>query len=275
MAPSRARAVAAATPGFLPTPLGEADDILQLFLISTDEHVPVSVEKDAKIRTAMLLATYRNARVVETIFLRGGPHPQVRLADDTDYHWNVIIGINERIKNYIDGSAAETLPTDDEIHGLGVNLFNAIFPGTVRRLYDVARVDRAQAGKRLDIMITSMINWVADKPWEFAFDPNRQSFLATEAVNFTRNVLTAVPADEPPSHPGKPLRILVVVAQPIGLGLLSADEELKRGEPRLSNTARRGPCRGGVHDARPHRGSARPPAPAGYRRPALHRSRRI
>jgi len=275
MAPSRARAVAAATPGFLPTPLGEADDILQLFLISTDEHVPVSVEKDAKIRTAMLLATYRNARVVETIFLRGGPHPQVRLADDTDYHWNVIIGINERIKNYIDGSAAETLPADDEIHGLGVNLFNAIFPGTVRRLYDVARVDRARAGKRLDIMITSMINWVADKPWEFAFDPNRQSFLATEAVNFTRNVLTAVPADEPPSHPGKPLRILVVVAQPIGLGLLSADEELKRGEPRLSNTARRGPCRGGVHDARPHRGSARPPAPAGYRRPALHRSRRI
>src|ERR1035438_9953167 len=137
----------------------------------------------------------------------------------------LIIGINERIKDYVDGKAGVTLPNADELHELGVNLFNATFPGAVRRLYDVARVDRARAGQRLDIVITSMINWVADKPWEFAYDPSRQSFLATEAVNFTRNVLTAVPAEEPVSHPARPLRILVVVAQPIGLGLLSAEEE--------------------------------------------------
>jgi hypothetical protein len=102
-----------------------------------------------------------------------------------------------------------------------------MLPGGVRRLYDVARIDRARSSdrRRLDIVITSVINWVADKPWEFAYDSNRQSFLATEAVNFTRNVLTAVPAEEFAAHPGKPLHILVVVAQPIGMGLLSAPEE--------------------------------------------------
>jgi hypothetical protein len=229
MAPSRAREAAAATPGFLPTPLAEADDVLQLFLISTEGHLPAQVLKSAKDRSAILLATYRNARVVKTIYLSAAP-PKRRAAavsdEDSESHWKCITDINDRIKDYVDGKAKAELPDDTDIHQLGENLFNALFPGSVRRLYDVARVDRARAGKRLDIVVTSMINWVADKPWEFAYDPNRQSFLATEAVNFTRNVLTAVPADEPPSHPGKALRILVVVAQPIGLGLLSAEEEL-------------------------------------------------
>ncbi len=216
---------ASAVPDFGLAPLGEADDVLQLFLISSDEHLPQDAVKTSEIRTAILLATYRNARVVETIFLRGGPHASVAGSpDDIEYHWQKIIGIDEKIKGYVDGKTP-ALPGADELHELGVNLFNAMFPGTVRRLYDVARVDRARAGKRLDIVMTSMVNWVADKPWEFAYDPSRQSFLATEAVNFTRNVLTAVPADEFVSHLNRPLHILIVVAQPIGLGLLSVDQE--------------------------------------------------
>ncbi|HYX54359.1 MAG TPA: CHAT domain-containing protein [Candidatus Limnocylindrales bacterium] len=222
--------------GFLPTALNEADNILQLFLISPDDHLPADAAKLTKGRTAILLATYRNARVVETIYLRRpkklkatkneGDETSEADPGATDYHWNKIIGINESIKSYVDGGG-QGLPSEDDLLDLGVNLFNAMFPGSVRRLYDVARVDRERAAdhRRLDIVITSMINWVADKPWEFAYDPNRQSFLATEAANFTRNVLTAVPADEFQAHPGKPLRILVVVAQPVGMGLLSAGEE--------------------------------------------------
>jgi len=213
---------------FLPAKIGEADDILHLFLISPDEHLPPEVVKNAQYRTAILLGTFRNARVVETIFLRGA-HKAREAAGPKDspiedLHWHRIIAANERIKNYVDGKAGVTLPTGEELHGLGLDLFNAMFPGTVRRLYDVARVARGQMGQRLDIVITSMINWVADKPWEFAYDPSRQSFLATEDVNFTRNVLTGVPAEEPAARSG-PLRILVVVAQPVGLGLLSAEEE--------------------------------------------------
>lgn len=221
--------------GFLPTALNEADNILQLFLISPDDYLPPEAAKVSEGRTAILLATYRNARVVETIYLRrprgAKPPPAAEEnwpADDSDtYHWNKIIGTNEQIKNYVDGKADAKPPTEDQLLDLGVNLFNAMLPGTVRRLYDVARIDRARAvdRRRLDIVITSMINWVADKPWEFAYDPNRETFLATEAVNFTRNVLTAVPAEEFVPHPDKPLRMLVVVAQPVGMALLSAAEE--------------------------------------------------
>jgi hypothetical protein len=227
--------------GFLPTALNEADNILQLFLISPDDHIPPEAAKVADGQTAILLATYRNARVVETIYLHRPKGAKAQPAtgsipaadgappaDDSDtYHWNKIIGTNEQIKNYVDGKADAKPPTEEQLLDLGVNLFNAMFPGTVKRLYDVARIDRARAAdrRRLDIVLTSMINWVADKPWEFAYDPNRESFLATEAVNFTRNVLTAVPAEEFVPHPGKPLRMLVVVAQPVGMALLSAAEE--------------------------------------------------
>lgn len=226
VAPSRASESASA-PGFHPTPLAEADDVLHLFLISPNEGASPGAGPGA----AILLATYRNARVVETISLSAeaaaaGAEPKESL------RWEQIGQVNDRIRQYVDGAKGVALPTGDELHRLGVNLFNAMFPASVRRMYDVARVDRGRSGQRLDIVITSMINSVADKPWEFAYDPSRQSFLATEAVNFTRNVLTAVPAEEPLAHPGRPLRILVVVAQPIGLGMLSADQEervLRRG----------------------------------------------
>ncbi|HEY7514466.1 MAG TPA: CHAT domain-containing protein, partial [Vicinamibacteria bacterium] len=96
-------------------------------------------------------------------------------------------------------------------------------PGEARRLYDVAR--SLMSGRRLDIIFTSMIDWVADKPWEFAFDPGRRAFLATEEINFLRNVLTSVPADELPPVP-HPFRVLVAVAQPLGTAPLSSKEEV-------------------------------------------------
>ena len=34
------------------------------------------------------------------------------------------------------------------------------------------------------------IPWLSEKPWEFAHDPARQGFLATEEMHFERNVLT-------------------------------------------------------------------------------------
>ena len=37
-----------------------------------------------------------------------------------------------------------------------------------------------QDGRRLNVVFTSMIDWIADKPWEFAYDPSRKNFLAVE-----------------------------------------------------------------------------------------------
>jgi CHAT domain-containing protein len=69
-----------------------------------------------------------------------------------------------------------------------------------------------------------MLDWVADKPWELAFDPSRREFLAASSVNFVRNAFTAVPADAPARGRGR-LRILVAVAQPRAAAPLSGRAE--------------------------------------------------
>ena len=103
----------------------------------------------------------------------------------------------------------------------GEQLFDTLFQGDVRRLYDEART---RQGRKLDFIFTSMIPWIAEKPWEFAYDPGRKCFLATEEMRFTRNVLTSIPADQINPRSG-PLRILVASAQPVGYGRLSIEQE--------------------------------------------------
>jgi hypothetical protein len=101
-------------------------------------------------------------------------------------------------------------------------LFHTLLPHEARRLYDVAR-PRERSG-HLNVIFTSMVPWIADKPWEFAFDPDRKTFLATQKLHFVRNALTSVPAENIRPKAG-PLRILVAVAQPIGTGRLSWEQE--------------------------------------------------
>jgi CHAT domain len=84
---------------------------------------------------------------------------------------------------------------------------------------------RARHQGRLDLILTSMIPWIAEKPWEFAYDHGRESFLATEEIHFIRNVMTNVPADPIVRSEG-PLSILVASAQPVGFGRLSIDQEV-------------------------------------------------
>jgi CHAT domain-containing protein len=69
-----------------------------------------------------------------------------------------------------------------------------------------------------------MLDWVADKPWEMAYDASRREFLATSSVNLVRNAFTAVPAEAAPRGRG-PLRILAVVSQPRGRAPLDAKTE--------------------------------------------------
>jgi hypothetical protein len=188
----------------------------------------VPLERQA---STQMLAMYGSARVLEPFFLRSAHASGM----PSSTRWHDIIAMQERIKAYVANQGGATLPTDPELIEFGINLFETLFPNRVRRLYDEARA-RSQ-GRRLDIIFTSMIPWVADKPWEFAYDPHRHSFLAMEDVQFVRNVLTAVPAQNLLPHTAA-LRILVVVAQPIGQAKLSVEEEItviKRGfEPLIS-----------------------------------------
>ncbi|WHZ15243.1 MAG: hypothetical protein OJF52_002084 [Nitrospira sp.] len=200
------------------TPSPEPDEVFQIALLD-------SGRKDNKV--AQLIATFRNARVMETIHTR----PQKTTAKGTgrsagakqQTQWDDLDAAQEHIQGYIDGDPKfPALPGERDLQQLGGALFKALFPGQVRRLYDAARSE--QLGQRLNLIFTSDNDWFARQAWEFIYDPDRKTFLALEEVNFTRNVLTAVPAERIPTRGGA-MRILVVVAQPLGLGKLSVEEE--------------------------------------------------
>jgi hypothetical protein len=185
------------------------DEVLYFSVLGSDEEY-------RKTRTATLLATFRNARALIEMRTHG---------DEAGKRLHNIIQKQRDMHSFVNGEPnAKPLPDEAGLVSLGKDIFETLFRGEVRRLYDAART--AQPNGQLHIIFTSMISWIADLPWEFAYDPVRKNFLATSEVNFTRNVDTAIPADRISSRDH--LRILVVVAQPLGLAHLSVDEEITR-----------------------------------------------
>jgi hypothetical protein len=193
-----------------------ADENFNLFLVATP---------DAREGAGQyyLLASYRNARVLVSFKTRGG---------EFENRWRRIEEARNHLTGYIDGDPKyRSLPTDQALRDLGRDLFDVLFPGDVRRLYDHARAEFSRpvgaqvAERRLSIIFTSMVGWISDKPWEFAYDPSRRALLAAHDLNFVRNVLTAVPAEARLPRQDK-LRVLVVAAQPVGAIPLSVDEEV-------------------------------------------------
>jgi hypothetical protein len=164
---------------------------------------------------ARVFASYGGAQVTFAMRLRKGK-------GEAPTSFGNIIATHQRLKKYTNREEGSP-PSDEEMMVFGRDLFETLFQGDVRRLYDEARSRRPS--RKLDIVLTSMIPWLAEKPWEFAYDQSRRSFLATEEIHMVRNVVTAVPASVIPPQTG-PLRILVAAAQPVGLVPLSVDQEV-------------------------------------------------
>ena len=246
--PERRTAEAAAVPEVVPAspvvphslgfaaPADEASETFEL-VVMDEFHSRIEPDSTADLtpRFAQVFATYCGARVTSRMRLRADTPKEkallkkqrARLGEqqtqpEDDKTWfGDIIDLHERIKAYTNREHG-SLPDDKEMIEFGGKLFDTLFQNDVRRLYDEART---RQHSRLDLVLTSMIPWIAEKPWEFAYDHGRKSFLATEDIHFIRNVLTNVPAD-PIVRADGPLRILVVSAQPVGYGRLSIDQEL-------------------------------------------------
>jgi hypothetical protein len=171
--------------------------------------------KKKRPKFARILASYAGAQVSWPMRLHADK------GEEKTAYGN-IIQMHERIKAFTNRESG-SLPTDQEMVQFGTDLFEALFVGDVRRLYDEAR--SRQHSRKLDIVLTSMIPWIAEKPWEFAYDKARRSFLATEEIHMVRNVVTTIPANVIPPRSG-PLRILVAAAQPVGLVPLSIEQEV-------------------------------------------------
>jgi len=147
-----------------------------------------------------LVASWAGARVVEPFETRGGAAGE---------RMRKIIALHERVLRALDGRGAEPLPKAAELQAYGAVLFETLFPGEVRRLWDAAR---SASARPLEFAFTSGLDWIADKPWELAWDPSRRRFLSDDAV-LVRNVFGAIPPEAPAPRQG-PLRVLVAVAQP-------------------------------------------------------------
>lgn len=196
-------------------PLSQADDDSETFHLTVMERFKEDARSDERPVYVRLFASYAGARVTAPMKVR-------RDDDDAKTRFPNIIEMHERIRTYTNGGKAE-LPTAADLTRFGTDLFETLFQGEVRRLYDEARA--RQVGRKLNFVFTSMVSWIAEKPWEFAYDPSRRSFLAVEDVYFLRNVLTPIPTEIIAPQTG-PLRILIAYAQPRGYDPLSVEQEV-------------------------------------------------
>ena len=198
-------------------------DTLELTIIEPEKDIDTAATDGKSKKTAkskekfgQLYAQYRGARVIVPFKTSGDEHGQ---------RWKDIIGFSERIRSVAEGEANAQPLAPKEFRTFGSLLFETMFPSKVRRLYDVARVrESGRPGRLLNVVLTSQIDWVANKPWEFAFDPNLNCYLATEEIRFIRNEPSEAPAEHVLERNG-PLRILVVAAQPITQGDVTIEEE--------------------------------------------------
>jgi len=188
--------------------------------------------------TLMLLAQYGSARVAEPFYTRN-----VDASATEQTIWNAsqlkaagtmfkeIIAMQQALLAYtnegtpLGKDGRDSGGAEGFVQRLGEKLFNVLFTGQVRRLYD--SVVFAHRNRELNIVFTSMVPWLSDLPWEMAWDPGYKGFLSTGNVRFLRNVLTPVPADRITRRHGR-LRILVASAQAAGAAMLSDEQEIQR-----------------------------------------------
>jgi hypothetical protein len=163
---------------------------------------------------AQLLASYAGATVVTPFETKGG---------EAGERMRRIVELHERILRALDGRRPfASLPGERELVRYGTALFEALFPGDVRRLWDAACA-RSPHGP-VHLVFTSALEWIADKPWELAWDPSRRAFLSHGVATLIRNVFSPVPADPPRPRRG-PLRILFVASRPGGTPPIAAKKE--------------------------------------------------
>ncbi|NVL03301.1 CHAT domain-containing protein [Ruegeria pomeroyi] len=184
--------------------------------------------------TPFLYAAYGGARVMVPFYLKkahlppktGNETEDKRLksmAAEMGQRWGKLFGFHRRVQSVLDGNPRARELSPDELRIFGELLFETLLPQEVRRLYDVAR---SREHDKLFVIFTSMIHWVFDMPWEFARDPERGTYLATEDVHFIRNVLTQTPVEK--LSPRESLKILIATSEPRDQRRVSATEEIAK-----------------------------------------------
>lgn len=139
------------------------------------------------------------------------------------------------------GGMRRRLPSAEEaqVQALGAALFDALFTGDVRSLYDLSRRSAHQAGKGLRIKLHIEPPELAALPWEFLYDPRQGEYtVLTRSTPIVRTLDLPQPLEALTVDP--PLRILGLVAAPADLPELAIKREKERIEHALAHLKARG-----------------------------------
>jgi hypothetical protein len=118
-------------------------------------------------------------------------------------------------------------PEEQAVQRFGLQMFNALFTGEARSLYDVSRQKAAtrSAGLRLKLSINAPE--LAILPWEYIYDPREGEYIclstSTPLVRYLQWAQTRQPLTVKP-----PLRILAMIASPSDLMKLDTEQERAR-----------------------------------------------
>ena len=132
----------------------------------------------------------------------------------------------ERLRLTLLRSAATTrrVPARDEqpVQRLGSELFDRLFTGDVRLLFDMTRQQAVHRDARVRLVLRIRPPELAVLPWEFMYDARRDDYLSLSMP------LVRYPEILEPVRPLRvtgPLRILGMVARPSGFDALDVDGE--------------------------------------------------
>ncbi|MGR6966284.1 CHAT domain-containing protein [Geodermatophilus sp. URMC 61] len=132
----------------------------------------------------------------------------------------------ERLRLTLLRSAATTrrVPARDErpVQRLGAELFDRLFTGDVRLLFDMTRQQAVHRDVRVRLVLRIRPPELAVLPWEFMYDARRDDYLSLSMP------LVRYPEILEPVRPLRvtgPLRILGMVARPAGYDALDVDGE--------------------------------------------------
>ena len=128
------------------------------------------------------------------------------------------------------GSRRSALTPDEEgVKEFGITLFETLFAGEIRNLYDVSREQVRNQEKGLRIKLRVNDPALAAIPWEYLFDPRHERYIAlsnrTPIVRYLE-----MPHPPRPLAAPTPLRILGMIANPVDLDPLDIEREKMRME---------------------------------------------
>ncbi|HEX2701154.1 MAG TPA: CHAT domain-containing protein [Acidimicrobiales bacterium] len=121
---------------------------------------------------------------------------------------------------------------EQAVQSFGSEMFDALFTGDVRSLFDRSRQEAVRRGADLRIQLRFDSADMAALPWEFLYDARRGEYLC---LSTTTPVVRYVELAEPqePLAVAPPLRLLAMAASPSDLPALDVQQERARMETAL------------------------------------------